>query len=558
MTILSKPMQKNEIDIEAGAGVFRYFKTLPLSFESAIGELVDNSIASWIKNKKILPENFQLEIDISIDRGNNIITVFDNAFGISEEDYHRAFVVGKVPEDATSLNEFGAGMKVSAFWFGDKWTVRTKPINDKYQKTVKFDLDKIEKHGTKVEFQKVKKPTKDHFTQITLYANNHFPSNSNIKNIKSHLSSMFRNWLKDEDVILTIDGQRVMWKDPNILFMQNAKDYQNPDWEDQDKQYWSEIIDFKFKDGSQRRIKGYVGLLESPSSKDAGFSLIRRGRVIQGGINSWKPDSNDSSNYNIFQHARSYQYVRLFGELNFSNFLVDNHKTKILWNSSDKDNAYQSKNAFLKYLYELLVRNSLTGESTEFWYQMENWLKAKKGGHEERIRREKSKNTTPIIDKASMRTTEVLESDHSYIEVPEVSELDTRDKEIKETKTYNPVEFPIINKDEEWKIIIQPVETELPNSDWFTFRYESDKDKWPQIITVKVNLSHQHSKNIFRLGEPGEIYSDVSTEVYRLLAYMAIAERKLKFSSEKKGEMPGTYRRFINKTINTIVKRKKN
>ena len=129
-------MQKNEIDIEAGAGVFRYFKTLPLSFESAIGELVDNSIASWIKNKKILPENFQLEIDISIDRGNNIITVFDNAFGISEEDYHRAFVVGKVPEDATSLNEFGAGMKVSAFWFGDKWTVRTKPINDKYQNNV--------------------------------------------------------------------------------------------------------------------------------------------------------------------------------------------------------------------------------------------------------------------------------------------------------------------------------------------------------------------------------------------------------------------------------------
>ena len=93
-------MPKNEIDIEAGAGVFRYFKTLPLSFESAIGELVDNSIASWLKNKNKLPENFQLEIDIKIDPADKTIKVFDNAFGIGESDYQRAFVVGKVPEDA--------------------------------------------------------------------------------------------------------------------------------------------------------------------------------------------------------------------------------------------------------------------------------------------------------------------------------------------------------------------------------------------------------------------------------------------------------------------------
>ncbi len=551
-------MPKNEIDIEAGAGVFRYFKTLPLSFESAIGELVDNSIASWLQNKNKLPEDFQLEIDIKIDPADKTIKVFDNAFGISESDYQRAFVVGKVPEDATSLNEFGAGMKVSAFWFGDNWTVRTKPIDDKYQKTIRFDLNKIEKVGTKVQFDKVKKPVKDHFTQITLYANNHFPSTKNIKDMQSHLASMFRNWLKDEDVILTINDKKVMWKDPKILFMQHAKDYQNVEWENYDKQYWSEEVDFKFKDGSKRRIKGYIGLLATPDGKHSGFSLIRRGRVIQGGVNAWKPNNAESSKYNIFQHERSFQSSRLFGELNFTNFLVDNHKTKILWNTAEKDNAQQSKEAFLKYLYELLVKDPSNGEIRDFWFQMENWLKAKKGDQQAKIKREKGKNTTPIIDNASIKTAQILESDHSFVEVPEVDDLEIKDTPIKETKKYTPVEFPINNKDEQWKIIIQPVHSELPDSDWFQFRFESDKGEWPQIITIKVNLAHQHSINIFRLGEPDEIYSDVSTEIYRLLAYLAIAERKLKFSSKNKGESPGTYRRFINQTINKIVNKREN
>ena len=189
---------------------------------------------------------------------------------------------------------------------------------------------------------------------------------------------------------------------------------------------------------------------------------------------------------------------------------------------------------------------------------MENWLKAKKGDQKAKIKREKKKNTTPIIDNASIKTAQILESDHSFVEVPEVDDLEIKDTPIKETKKYTPVEFPINNKDEQWKIIIQPVHSELPDSDWFQFRFESDKGEWPQIITIKVNLAHQHSINIFRLGEPDEIYSDVSTEIYRLLAYLAIAERKLKFSSKNKGESPGTYRRFINQTINKIVNKREN
>ena len=75
---------------------------------------------------------------------------------------------------------------------------------------------------------------------------------------------------------------------------------------------------------------------------------------------------------------------------------------------------------------------------------MENWLKAKKGDQQAKIKREKGKNTTPIIDNASIKTAQILESDHSFVEVPEVDDLEIKDTPIKETKKYTPVELEII------------------------------------------------------------------------------------------------------------------
>jgi hypothetical protein len=547
---MRESMSKDVIDIEAGAGVFRYFKSLPLSFESSLGELVDNAIASWLKNKSNLPDNFKLEIDISLDHSKKSITIFDNACGIGEEDFDRAFKTGHVPKDATSLNEFGAGMKVSSFWFGDKWIVKTKPINEKYEKTIVFDLNAIEKNGTKIRFKSKAVKESIHYTEITLFASSHFPSNKDLKNIRSHLSSMFRNWLTNNQMVLVIDGQRVTWNEPEILNMQSARDRNDPDWENKEKEDWVEEVNYEYKDGSNRTIKGYVALLKTPSAINAGFSLIRRGRVIEGGVRSWKPGSE--SKYNIFEHAKSFQYARLFGTLEFTNFQVDNHKTKILWNTPDEENATESKEAFLKYL-SLLIKKDSRGEEKDFWYQMQEWLKVRKKVTAKRIAVEEAKNITPMIKSASKHTEKVLESDHGHIQMPEISELNTKDKDIKENKTYQSITFPIINRDESWKIIIKPVETELPKSSWFTTAFESEKHEWPQIITIKVNLSHPHSRNIFRLGTPADIYADISPEIYRLLSYMAIAERKLTFTSSKQGEFPGTYKRYINETINRIT-----
>ena len=77
-------------------------------------------------------------------------------------------------------------------------------------------------------------------------------------------------------------------------------------------------------------------------------------------------------------HQKSDQYSRLYGELTFKGFRVDNHKTKIEWSKDpDPDTTVESKEEFLAYLYEEIVKDK-DGSQTEFWFQIHNHLKATK------------------------------------------------------------------------------------------------------------------------------------------------------------------------------------
>lgn len=85
----------------------------------AMAEFIDNSIQSFAANRAKLKElngsNFKLVINISIDpSGPGKITITDNAAGISEHDFPRAFRAAHVPTDRTGLSEFGIGMKSAA------------------------------------------------------------------------------------------------------------------------------------------------------------------------------------------------------------------------------------------------------------------------------------------------------------------------------------------------------------------------------------------------------------------------------------------------------------
>ena len=106
----------------------------------ALAEFVDNSIASFKKNesqlKELEGEDLKLSVKIEIDEINRKITIRDNAAGIHEKDYQRAFLAAEVPPDNTGLAEFGMGMKTASIWLAESWTVRTKSINESIERSV--------------------------------------------------------------------------------------------------------------------------------------------------------------------------------------------------------------------------------------------------------------------------------------------------------------------------------------------------------------------------------------------------------------------------------------
>src|SRR5205823_5211700 len=101
----------------------------------ALAEFVDNSLQSFLDYRgELLSADgaaYKLRVSIEIDtydRGR--ITIRDNAAGIHESDYERAFRPAAVPLNRNGLSEFGMGMKSAACWFAQNWTVRTTALDE--------------------------------------------------------------------------------------------------------------------------------------------------------------------------------------------------------------------------------------------------------------------------------------------------------------------------------------------------------------------------------------------------------------------------------------------
>ena len=87
----------------------------------ALAEFVDNALQSFLHYRKELGTdnggNAILKVEIEIDGdGSGRIVVRDNAAGIHQSEFPRAFRPAELPLDRSGLSEFGMGMKSAACW----------------------------------------------------------------------------------------------------------------------------------------------------------------------------------------------------------------------------------------------------------------------------------------------------------------------------------------------------------------------------------------------------------------------------------------------------------
>lgn len=320
--------QHNKVSIRPHVSMLSVLKFLEYETWFALAEFVDNAIASYQANeaalKKLHGNDFQLEVNIEINDAENKITIRDNAAGIDEANYSRAFRAAEIPSDTSGLSEFGMGMKSASCWFSDLWSVRTSALGEAVEKTVKFDMDKI--FEDKIEELEVEsKPTdkNNHYTFIELFEVQKMPRRKGLGKVKSHLTSIYREFLRKGILKLKVDNIELKFTEPKVL---TAKFQEKPYVGVGEPILWKLPIDFTVEEGLS--VHGFVAIRETGSTAESGFALFRRGRVIEGSFdNGFRPEF-------IFGAPNSYRYQRVFGELHLEGFDVSFTKKGIQWDEN--------------------------------------------------------------------------------------------------------------------------------------------------------------------------------------------------------------------------------
>lgn len=319
------------INIRPEVSMLSVLKHLNYKAWFAVAEFIDNSIQSYLANEDALRAlegpDFKLKIHIGLDASAGRIEISDNAAGISLADFPRAFRPADVPPDRSGLSEFGMGMKAAACWFTDRWQVRTKALGESFERIVRFDIDDIVSHKTETLLvEEVPVATSAHYTVITLeQLGPRFPSARTQKKLKDHLTSIYRMFLRRNDIelIWDADGQNLAFAEVAIL---DAPPATNPDLPAVE---WRKRLYLDF--GAGRTIKGFAALRAEGSTTHAGFALFRRNRLIVGS------DDETFRPQEIFGNTNSYRYQRLFGELQVEGFEVSHTKDGFKWNELEHD-----------------------------------------------------------------------------------------------------------------------------------------------------------------------------------------------------------------------------
>ena len=132
---MSRQSTNTRINIRPEVSILSVLRHLNYKPWFALAEFVDNSIQSFLTNRQALQaidgDAAQLRVDIVLESdAPGRIVVRDNAAGILERDYARAFKPAEIPPDRSGLSEFGMGMKSAACWLALNWSVRTSALGE--------------------------------------------------------------------------------------------------------------------------------------------------------------------------------------------------------------------------------------------------------------------------------------------------------------------------------------------------------------------------------------------------------------------------------------------
>ena len=368
------------IDITPDVSALKIFRNLSFTPWYAIGEFVDNSITSALKNMDDLialnGTDYELRIDIEFPRNKDSLIIKDNAAGISRTDLiERALKTG-VPAIDTSvgLGKHGVGMKAAGLWWGEKITIETHPINEKNGWHI--DLD-ISDQDNKKKIVVAKPITHRGYPGTTITVEKLWqktPQSRTITAIRSYLPSIYRAYIgstkEDGELkcLIFYQNKQLTFEYPTLLSeplwpTKNGPEFGAP------VRLWRKDINIQLSSG--KSISGWVGILEKLNRDMSGFFLKYRNKGISGVVpmqNSDPEDSRDAKDTvskgaykprKIFRQSGGYADQSFIGEFDASEFGKTITTDEPKWSAEEK-NEFETK------LLDLLVADDYLRMATNY------------------------------------------------------------------------------------------------------------------------------------------------------------------------------------------------
>lgn len=342
----------DSVSIRPTVGFYRMIPALPYKKWVALGEMVDNSIQSFDKNKeqllKLHGPKFKLVVEISFHNGDKPwIEVSDNAAGIPDSEFGRAFTPAAPPSDKSGISQYGIGMKSSACWFSKNFFVRTMALGETSTKTVHFDIPKILKlEQEDLDVSRKPKSENEHGTTIELHnLLQPIPLGTALWTTKNYLKSIYREWLRSGQLTLIVAGETLTYESPKWLREPFWPTDQGPVGEPIE---WIKNVNIELTKSWDEadavgihkvppRVTGYVAILEKGSTKTAGLSLIWKNKVVQGAGGEAESSEDLYRPSRIFGSGNAFEKQRIFGELDVSELRVTSFKDAINWTAGQEE-----------------------------------------------------------------------------------------------------------------------------------------------------------------------------------------------------------------------------
>ncbi len=499
-------MAVRTVDIRPGVSVLAVLRHLNYRPWYALGEFVDNAVQSFSTHRAALtalhgPET-KLRVDIDIDTSAPArISIRDNAAGIFESEYRRAFRPASIPPERTGLAEFGIGMKSAACWFAPRWSVRTSALGEPVVRTVQFDVANIVNDNIEeLEIREALERPDAHYTEVVLENIFQVPAGRTMGKLKEHLTDIYRAFIRGGLLELRFKGELLAYDEPPVLVAPYYRDRTGPELT------WRKEIRFDFGDGLA--VHGFAALRETANTARAGFSLFRRGRVIQGtGDEGYRPA-------HVFGTSNSYRYQRLFGELHLNGFEVSHTKDGFRWDENEQP--------FLD-----LLREHLDSEELPLLRQAE--------GYRVRVARAQ---ITKAATEAVSNTAQAMEERLPTV-LPTVAAappVETERTEPAETTTLAERRLDIRFRDRDWSINVE-LSDDPAESQWLMVNDTEASSDRPRRLNIRVSIAHPF---MVRFAQTDR---ESLEAMLRLAAAVALAEVLARDAGVRNA---GTVRRNVN------------